>query len=530
MNNLVFLSLNVRGLSNARKRRAIFTWCKKQNADVVFLQETHSTKSTENMWNKSWGGDAIYFSHGKSNARGTCILIRPSLNADIVKQVTDSSGRLVLLKVIINNTNYCLVNVYGPNNPGQSADFFDRINSILRAENIDNSDNIIMGGDFNACFNPYLDRYGYNLTVTIEPPHVQRLIKLKENLELQDIWRIKNPNLRSYTWSRPGKFQFSRIDFWLTSTHLQDGISLTDIIPSIRSDHSVITLNLCPPNDDVKGPGFWKMNTSLLNDSNYKNMMQTLLHSLINDQTDDFLNLNARWEWIKYNIRKETMSYSKHKAFQRKKKEKDLQDELKKSYVDFEQNPCIDTKSKWLDLKRQLEVFYDKEIEGMIIRSKIKWFEEGEKSSKYFLNLEKRNYARKHITKLLVNDKVITNQKDILKAQHNFYKELYSKTNNVFSRSDLDSLLENVEVPKLNKEMSDSCEGYISEGECDKVLKSFANGKSPGNDGIPAEFYKEFWDIIKPTLISCFNESYDSNKLPVSQTQAVITLVEKRLR
>ena len=42
-----FIYLNVRGISNFRKRRTVFTWCRKQKADVNFLQETHSTKDNE---------------------------------------------------------------------------------------------------------------------------------------------------------------------------------------------------------------------------------------------------------------------------------------------------------------------------------------------------------------------------------------------------------------------------------------------------------------------------------------------------
>jgi len=43
-----FISLNDRGISNFRKRRTIFTWCREQRADIIFLQETHSTK--DNFW------------------------------------------------------------------------------------------------------------------------------------------------------------------------------------------------------------------------------------------------------------------------------------------------------------------------------------------------------------------------------------------------------------------------------------------------------------------------------------------------
>ena len=37
---LKIVSLNVRGVSNFKKRHTIFTWCRRKNADVIFLQET----------------------------------------------------------------------------------------------------------------------------------------------------------------------------------------------------------------------------------------------------------------------------------------------------------------------------------------------------------------------------------------------------------------------------------------------------------------------------------------------------------
>ena len=49
-----FLSLNVRGLNDNKKRRKIFSWCKKQNTDIVFLQETYSTAEVENIWTNEW--------------------------------------------------------------------------------------------------------------------------------------------------------------------------------------------------------------------------------------------------------------------------------------------------------------------------------------------------------------------------------------------------------------------------------------------------------------------------------------------
>ena len=70
--SLKLLSLNVRGLGNFRKRRATFTWLRKQKADLIFLQETHTTKNCESQWKKEWGS-SIMFSHGSTNARGVAV-------------------------------------------------------------------------------------------------------------------------------------------------------------------------------------------------------------------------------------------------------------------------------------------------------------------------------------------------------------------------------------------------------------------------------------------------------------------------
>ena len=72
---LRLISLNVRGLSNFKKRRMIYTWCKKKNTDIIFLQETHSTKEVENQWRNEWGAEII-MSHGGSNSRGVAVLMK----------------------------------------------------------------------------------------------------------------------------------------------------------------------------------------------------------------------------------------------------------------------------------------------------------------------------------------------------------------------------------------------------------------------------------------------------------------------
>ena len=60
-----------------------------------------------------------------------------------------------------------------------------------------------------------------------------------------------------------------RLDFWLISNNLQDLVTTTDIIPTIKTDHAAISIEFSISEEHVKGPGHWKMNCSLLDDEDY---------------------------------------------------------------------------------------------------------------------------------------------------------------------------------------------------------------------------------------------------------------------
>ena len=52
--------------------------------------------------------------------------------------------------------------------------------------------------------------------------------------------------------------------------------------------------------------------------------------------------------------------------------------------------------------------------------------------------------------------------------------------------------------------------------------------KTPGTDGLPAEFYKTFWSELVSSLISALNYSYDQRTLSVSQRRGIIKLIPKK--
>ena len=68
MKLIKILSLNVRGLRNHVKRRALFLYLKNQKADFYCLQETFSLEEDEVIWASEWGGK-ILFSHGTKHSK-----------------------------------------------------------------------------------------------------------------------------------------------------------------------------------------------------------------------------------------------------------------------------------------------------------------------------------------------------------------------------------------------------------------------------------------------------------------------------
>ena len=79
MTELKIISPNIRGITETFKRRKFFRNLHESGADIIYVQETHSTKGRERIWKSEWGGK-IVFGHGKTNARGVCILFAPDLD------------------------------------------------------------------------------------------------------------------------------------------------------------------------------------------------------------------------------------------------------------------------------------------------------------------------------------------------------------------------------------------------------------------------------------------------------------------
>ena len=81
---------------------------------------------------------------------------------------------------------------------------------------------------------------------------------------------------------------------------------------------------------------------------------------------------------------------------------------------------------------------------------------------------------------------------------------------------------------KIHEDQRETCEGLITAEECLSALKMLAKNKTPGSDGLTAEFYLCFWEYVATPLINCFNYAFQCGEMSISQRRGITSLTPKK--
>ena len=106
---------------------------------------------------------------------------------------------------------------------------------------------------------------------------------------------------------------------------------------------------------------------------------------------------------------------------------------------------------------------------------------------------------------------------------NHFYKTLFTEKFQI-QNENITAYLNQINIPVLTGEQSQTCEGPTSENELLKALKNMSNNKSPRNAALTKEFYETFWEDLKKPLCASITKAFHRGKLRHSQKQAVIKL------
>ena len=90
--------------------------------------------------------------------------------------------------------------------------------------------------------------------------------------------------------------------------------------------------------------------------------------------------------------------------------------------------------------------------------------------------------------------------------------------------------LKTLKTPKLSDVERESCEGLPTKKECWDALQRMKNDKSPRSDWLTEECYVCLFNEVSNILITALNHSFTTGRLSTSQRQALITLIEKKIK
>ena len=91
----------------------------------------------------------------------------------------------------------------------------------------------------------------------------------------------------------------------------------------------------------------------------------------------------SQLDWIKFNIRSNSIIFSKQIASIRRKQEEELNKRYQEAVLMFQcsvqTNLCDSTRLALEKCKQDFEALYEDKVEGIILRARARWHEHGEK-------------------------------------------------------------------------------------------------------------------------------------------------------
>lgn len=515
------ISLNVNGLNDVRKRRLTFNYLQKFKKTVFLLQETHCQPGNGKLWKSQWGS-TLFLTEESSNTGGVATLFTKDLDPVLSNITPSRSNRLLITEFSLMGEDFKVVNAYMPtsNNENLQMEILEELNLLI---NYDEGAHLFLGGDFNVSLHPEIDQLGYTNRDIPNKRYRDEIERFLEKLDLGDLWRIQHPKTFNHTWSRLG--HFARLDYIFTPLNFPGLVQAyaPETIPF--SDHRLVAVKIrpCP---HPKGKGFWKFKTSLLHCEEFCKALGSTIEEAVIQAKD--LSPQMRWEFIKFSIRECAIKTEKKRKLDQNKLEAELETQL----IDLDKDlyRSSEIQEEYQVVKRELYQIQLARTRESMIRSKVKWVGEGERPTKYFLNLERKNYDSKVISSLFdAEGKVQTDPGEILKVEKAYFTKQYALNPlnvGALERGEGTEFLQPVRgISDLDRQLLNR---EISIEELEWALKDMQNGKAPGSDGLPPEVYKKFWGLLGLHLLASLNQAEQVGVLSSEQRRGIITLIPKK--
>lgn len=500
---LNIITVNVRGLRDTVKRGGVFAYLSTLRFDLCLMQEVHLRDAQDiKKFTKEWGKGESRWGVGGVHSTGVGILFgRREFKIEQCFSVVQ--GRVLLVDFVWKGVKFRVTNVYAPSDPVGRKDLFLGLDTILCTNRT-----LILGGDFNISFDK-----GRDISL-------RALSSAIDGFGLCDSFRVVHPSCAGFTWGNT-RGSKSRIDFIFLPKG--QGITGANVVPVWFTDHLLLSVSVSISVLGF-GRGYWKLNTGILLDLGFKAQFYELYKGWAGMQPY-FGTMVEWWEGVKERFGSFARSYGKWKAQREFSTFRAVRQQLQSLYGDWNKGAELDTgrverlmlwQRRWCEKKAQVFRFKAQKVA----------LEQDEKCNAFFFKTVKANAVKAAMTGLRGEDGVLRTDKDgMMGIATDFYRQL-------FGRQEVDSGMGELFLGHLDAKVPEAVRAVlelpISLEELTAALKGMKGKKVPGKDGIPKEFYEEFWDVLGPDLLRVFLDIFNCGELSPSMKEGVLSLLFKK--
>ena len=230
-------TINVNGIAKLPKREKVFKYLLDSNFDIYLLQETHLPDVMQGkLWENQWGGRTLW-SPCTNRSAGVGLLLHHGSAIEIIDHISDTDGRVITVKLKLNEQTFQIINVYAPNKHSDREAFFGNL-WCLAFCNVDT----VVAGDLNCVPDTHLEKWGGD--DTFGNKGIMHLFAFADSLSLEDVFRVKNPSVKLFTWFNGPHSVGCRLDRFYTPSTWRSQVRGHACDPFPCSDHHIVSINL----------------------------------------------------------------------------------------------------------------------------------------------------------------------------------------------------------------------------------------------------------------------------------------------
>uniref|UniRef100_A0A803TVZ8 Reverse transcriptase domain-containing protein n=1 Tax=Anolis carolinensis TaxID=28377 RepID=A0A803TVZ8_ANOCA len=507
-------SNNINGLNAPTKRKRVYNYLKKNNFDVIALQEVHIKQShAEYLINDNLG--KLYHSLDREKKKkGVALYINNKLNPSL--EFKDNEGRIVAAKIESNSETILICNIYAPNGPKRK--FVKNLRNHIRDSDFNH---IIIMGDFNGILEKNRDKKAYKKTIT-NNMLPQNFIDLKNEYDLHDSWRLRNPTQLDYTFYSSRHNSWSRIDMIWVSKLLTTKINKVEILARDLSDHGAMLMEVNKKKINLK----WRLNDDLIKreeDIVKIRQMTKEYFKFNNIQESDPLII---WDAYKAVARGFFIQQKKLKTRRRKENLKRLQIQIEQKEKALKANPGNNKINQQLTILRNQK----KNLELDNLANQIKWakqysFENANKPGKWLARILRKKRYSQQVLKINSQGRTVYTDEEIKEEFKKYYEHLYEKEG--ISQEEIVKYLCKQKLQKITDEQRLDLNKAITPEEVKEAIKETEANKAPGLDGFIAGFYKIEQEEVIAHLVQIMNLVLTESIIPKTWSEAEIIMIHK---